>query len=247
MKNKIWQWIKAIDKKIAVIVITALILIGLVHTCHKRIEENLSKQIANAGRDIAAKDQTIQKLNDIVKELQRPAQGATHFVSNHHEQGNQNVAVPITITVQALKDKKDFCDKMSALGISSVVETKNENLNCQTDFCTGQANIWVTQKGKKIIYGIIKKSVWQVSMVTGYEFVSRNLVLGASVLDWHAIIAGANVGVNVQNISSSTIGVFGGYRPEIGKYISNISVAIGVDVNIRSQVGLQALILFHIF
>ena len=225
-----------------IVVIVLFILFGIYNSFK-------AKQTAQLKDQLAKQQQTI---DDLKKALETPAHGQVFYVKKPIVKVvtkyvpyyiTQSVLPPTPVTIA----KDDLCKIADQNKIAVKVAIQNKDIYCETDFCNPSDSV-IRLKAQAFtdITHIEqhKYSIIHISGIAGYEVIHSNFVLGASFLDWHNMILGANIGFNFKRLSDTNAGLFIGYRPQVFGKELNASVGVGPIYGIRGWGG-QALIMFH--
>jgi hypothetical protein len=133
---------------------------------------------------------------------------------------------------------------------------ESNGVHCQANICNpndSNKQVQITKQGDQDINNtvnkLVKKSVWKIMGIGGYEFVNQGMMLGVSGIDYKGLLGGVDVVSDFKSTSNSGVGLFVGYRPELGKlndWKINLVVGAGpiAHFNNFSDIGAQAFVGF---
>ncbi len=233
------QWIVTI--LVAVIIAS---IIWQIKSCQIQKYENENKQLKKEIEDLKNLP-PVEVVREVIKE--KKIKVCIDKNTNQEIPCNAGTGNPVTIEIT-----KEMCCR---LGLGT--EFSNKYIRClDRNICiTGDESIEWTEDGKKKFEGIEKliedkKSLFDLSFISGYEFVKPGFLIGLNILEHKNIIGGIDINLDTKKFNNSDVGVYTGYRPRFfKKWRFNFAGIIGAGTsfnNIGKEWHIQVGLIFYL-
>jgi len=227
-----------------IILIVVLGVLGLVGCLYgKNYIDNKNKQINDLEKKLREKPKVEIKYQDRVVEKE---------VIKYKDRWRVKTEERIVYKEPSLEVQKAFliyCEACEKENISPLISIDALRFKCTANICNQEESECDVQEGYTIVKEKeIKDKIAKISVIGGYEFVNKGMMIGASFIDYKGITVGADMVSDFENAENSGIGGFVGYRPQTKKWKLNTVVGVGALSHFDdfSEIGLQGFIGFNI-
>jgi hypothetical protein len=219
---------------ILVIVLAIISLVG--YSYGKNYINNKNKQINDLEEKLREKPKVEIKYQDKIVEKE---------VVKYKDRWRVKTEERVVYKEPSLEVEKAFlsyCVACEKENIAPLISIDALRFKCTANICNQEESECDVQEGYTIVKEKeVKDKIAKISVIGGYEFFNKGMVIGTSFIDYKGITVGTDIVTDFETAENSGVGLFAGYRPETGKWKTNLMIGGGVVSHFHdfSEVGAQ--------